>query len=104
MANENIRIPNLPNGKLVDEQGNASDDELTFRQGLITSLQQNFGPEGCVVPTQTAADIAIIVANQLPNGQYTCRPGTLLYDSTNDLLKAVILVAGVPTLKTVTLV
>ena len=99
-----IRIPNLPNGQIVDEKGMPTDDELTFRHALISQLQANFGSEGCVVPSQSAADIATIVANQLPNGQYTCQAGTLLYDTTNDLLKAVIFVAGVPTLKTVTLV
>lgn len=74
-----IRVPNLPTGEIVKEDRTATDDELTFRQGLITSLQQNFGSEGVVVPTQSYADMLIIQNNQLPNGQYTCAFGTCLY-------------------------
>ena len=46
MSNNNpvIRIPNLPIGQIVDENGNATDDELSFRHALITSLQNNFDP------------------------------------------------------------
>lgn len=99
-----IRVPNLPNGQIVDDKGNATDDEMTFRHALISNLQNLFGNEGVVVPSQSATNIASIVANQLPNGEYSCQAGTLLYDSTNDALKAVIFVAGVPTLKTVQLV
>ena len=74
-----IRVPNLPNGQIVDEQGNATDDELTFRHALITSLQNNFGNEGLVSPTQNYSNMLIIQNNQLPNGQYTCAFGTSLY-------------------------
>lgn len=88
MANETIRIPNLPNGKLVNDNGGPTDDELTFRQTLVSSLQENFGPEGCVVPTQTNAAspddfITQIQNNQNAQGQYTCGFGRFLYDDTN---------------------
>lgn len=108
-----VRVPNLPSGALVDNQGNATDDELTFRQGLISSLQQNFGNEGLVAPSQPndAAPNDNITQIQnaripdpitgLPN-QYSCAPGTLIYNTTNDTLMVAILVAGVPTFKTVT--
>ena len=96
-----IRIPNLPQGKLVDEQGNPTDDELTFRQRLITSLQDNFGNEGVVAPSQSTADITTIQNHQLPNGAYTCQGGTLIYDLTTNELKVAILVAGVPTFRVV---
>jgi hypothetical protein len=83
-----IRIPNLPIGQVVNDQGHATDDELTFRHTLITSLQNNFGNEGCVVPTQAndAAPndfIRQIQDNQQSNGQFTCGFGRFLYDATN---------------------
>ena len=98
-----MNIPNLPVGIMVESNGNPSAEELLFRQNLIQTLQNGVGQEGYVVPSQKATDIATIVANTNTQGQYTCAPGTLLYDTTNNLLKAVILVGGVPTLKTVTL-
>lgn len=99
-----IRIPNLPTGQLVGEDGFATDDELTFRQALVTSLQQNFGSEGCVIPSQTTADIAIIAANLNQAGDYTTQAGTFIYDTTTNQVKVAILVAGVPTFKVVTVV
>ena len=103
-----IRVPNLPNGKIVDEEGNASDDELTFRQGLVSSLQQNFGNEGVVVPSQTNAAspdnfIRQIQDNRTPNpvtgapDQYTCGFGRFLYDATNNrILVSIDVGGGVP--------
>lgn len=98
----NIRIPNIPSGKVVDENGFASDDEQTFRRVLITSLQNNFGPEGCVVPSQTTAKILTIQNNTYVepatgNTIYTCQGGTLIYDTDTNQLKVAKLVAGVPT-------
>jgi hypothetical protein len=106
MSNNNpvIRVPNLPIGQIVDENGNATDDELTFRHALITNLQNNFGNEGVVVPTQTAANINTIQNNQLANGQYSCAFGTIIYDSTNNLIRiAIDDGTGKPIFKTVTL-
>ena len=95
-------IPNLPVDKMVEEDGKPTGVELLFRQNLIQALQQGAGPEGLVAPSQTAANIAIIVANTDAQGRFTCQPGTLLYDTTNDLVKVAVLVAGVPTFKTIT--
>lgn len=97
-----IRVPNLPVGKIVDDNGNSTDDELTFRQALITSLQNNFGNEGVVIPSQTndaAPDNFInqIQNNQLPNGEYTCGFGRFLYDATNNrILVSIDVGGGVP--------
>ena len=108
MANSYIRVPNLPNGQITDKEGNGTDDEMTFRHALITSLQQNFGDEGLVAPVQSATNIATIAANRIPDpvtglpNQYTCQPGTIIYNSTNDTLMVAILVAGVPTFRTFT--
>ena len=78
-----VRVPNLPTGQMVDEAGNPVDDELTFRQTLISSLQQNFGEEGLVMPTQyetvTQDYVTQIQNHQNIAGQYTCQLGTLLY-------------------------
>lgn len=96
MATYTGRIPNLPTGKIVNENGIATDDELTFRHALITSLQNNFNNEGCVVPTQSYANMIDIQNNQIPDpitglpGQFTCQFGTCLY--VPDFL-----VIGVPT-------
>lgn len=104
-----IRIPNLPLGIMVDDKGNATDNELTFRQALITNLQNLFGDEGVVVPTQTDAAspndfIKQIQDNQLPNGQYTCGFGRFLYDATNNrILVSIDGGAGVPMFMEVTL-
>ncbi len=108
-----IRVPNLPSGRIVDDNGAPTDDELTFRQGLITSLQQNFGNEGLVAPSQPNAaapndNITQIQNARIPDpitglpNQYSCAPGTIIYNTTNDTLMVAILVAGVPTFKTVT--
>lgn len=98
------RIPNLPLGKIVDDNGNPTDDELTFRQALVTSLQNYMGNEGLVAPTQTATNITTIQNNQNSQGQYTCAFGTIIYDSTNNSIKiAIDNGSGAPLFKTVTL-
>ena len=89
-----IRIPNLPNGQIVDDKGNATDDEITFRQALISQLQNNFGDEGCVVPTQAYADMLTIQNHQNDQLQYTCAFGTCLYVPDFDVL-------GTPTISIV---
>ena len=104
-----IRVPNLPVGKVVDEEGSATQEELTFRHALITGLQTYFGNEGLVAPTQAnttapADYITQIQNNKLPNGQYTCQYGTILYNSTaNSVMIAVNNGSGQPVFKTVTL-
>lgn len=98
------RIPNLPQNKMVDENGNPTPEELTFREALVTSLQNNLGSEGVVIPTQTAANITKIQNNQLPNGAYSCQFGTMIYNSdANSIMIAVNNGSGAPIFKTVTL-
>jgi hypothetical protein len=81
-----MNIPNLPVAPMVDKDGNATDVELTFRQNLITALQQGAGQEGNVPATletdssQTASQkLTTIQNNQNAQGQYTCALGTTLY-------------------------
>ncbi len=94
-----IRIPNLPTGKIVDENGMATDDELTFRQALITLLQSLMGGEGLVMPTQSPDNRDKIQDKLGPNtsnpslpGPATCQLGTMLYvkhpsDYTQDVVQ-----------------
>ena len=104
-----VRIPNLPMGQITDGKGFATETEQTWRQSLISSLQNNFGPEGCVLPTQSAANIITIQDNnyidpatRLP--VYTCQYGTMLYNSTaNSIMIAVNNGSGQPVFRTVTL-
>lgn len=109
IQNPNIRVPNLPVGKMVDENGAPTPEELTFRQRLVSSLQDNFGPEGLVAPTQTAANITVIQNNTTPNPSGgaavpTCQFGTILYNVTaNSIMIAVDDGSGSPIFKTVTL-
>ena len=104
-----IRIPNLLAGKMVDDKGYPTDDEKTFRQVLITSLQKNFGDEGVVLPSQSAANILTIQNNNYIDQAtgltvYSCQYGTMLYNSTaNSIMIAVNKGSGQPVFRTVTL-
>lgn len=110
MSNDtnSIRIPNLPNGRIVDDNGNPTLDFLTFMQTFVTNMQRLFGDEGMVAPQQIADDITIIQNNTTPNAAqpdvpvYSCAPGTFIYNSTNDTIMVSILAAGVPQFKTIT--
>lgn len=74
-----LRVPNLPLGKIVDENGMPTDDELTFRQALVTLLQKLFGNEGVVMPSQPQANVTAIQNYTNPQGQKTCQFGTIIY-------------------------
>lgn len=103
-----IRIPNLPSGRLVDENGMPTEEELTFRQALLTLLQNLFGAEGLVPPAQPTTNITAISTNtQQAQGAsdspvYTMQPGTIIFDSTLRTLVVNLPTAlGVPQIKTV---
>jgi len=106
-----IRIPNLPMGQIVDEQGHATDDELLYRQALTTNLQKYFGSEGCVVPTLSAADITLIQDNSYVDPGsgltvYTCGYGRIVYNSDANSIMISVSDGGAPPqpiFKTVTL-
>ncbi len=106
-----IRIPPLHLGKMVDANGMPTDDEKTFRQGLVSLLQQLFGNEGIVMPSQTATNILTIqnhtaqAQGATPNTSNTCAFGTMIYESDTALVKVSIedpLGSGTPVFKTVT--
>ncbi len=86
--NSEIRIPNLNTDKICDDDGTATDAENYFRNALVTNLQKLFGNDGVVVssqPNEVAPNnfIKQIQDNVNQFGQYTCAPGTFIYDSTN---------------------
>jgi hypothetical protein len=79
-----VRIPNLHMGEMVDNTGYPTDDELTFRQVLITNLQRLMGNEGLVIPSLSYADIVKVVTNTQTVGvitRYTCAFGTMFYST-----------------------
>ena len=100
-----IRVPSLQFGKIVEQDGGPTDEELTFRQGLVDSMQSYMGDEGLVMPSQTTADLTIIQNHQVDQGgnlAYTCANGTLLYNSTkNDIEVSVDNGASAPVFKQV---
>ncbi|MGE4118946.1 MAG: hypothetical protein AB7F29_13820 [Candidatus Nitrosocosmicus sp.] len=53
-------------------------------QALVTSLQQNFGAEGVVVPSQSPDNVTIIEDNQDLQGSFTCQLGTIIYEKAED--------------------
>ena len=79
-----IRIPNLHMGELVDDTGYPTDDELTFRQVLISNLQRLMGNEGLVIPSLSYSNIVKVVTNTQTIGvitRYTCAFGTMFYST-----------------------
>jgi hypothetical protein len=82
-----VRIPNLPMGRIVDQDGRPTDEEMFFRQSLVSLLLDLIGAQGIVVPSQTQTDVDKIARNTVstPDGSggdittFTCQLGTLLY-------------------------
>ena len=97
-----MNIPSIPVSPLTGPDGYATSEEAQFRQNLIQALQSGASEEGLVAPSQNSTNIAIIAANKDPQGNFTCKGGTMIYNTTTNQLQVAILVAGVPTFKTVT--
>lgn len=110
-----VRIPNLPMGQIVDSNGRATDEEMTFRQALLTLLEQIAGNEGLVMPQQPTANITKIqnatIQTPINNSgssvsTYTCAFGTMIYDTTTREFKVAVESGsgtGIPTFKVVTI-
>ncbi len=86
-----IPIMDFRGSKFVNEDGTLSDVAQSFFDLLTTVLIKNIGQEGIVSPTQSVSNITIIQDNQeknilTVNNVYTCKFGTLIYDSTNNKL------------------
>lgn len=98
-----MKIPSLPVDRFIDPKVNdVSEGGRQFLDTLVNQLQTNFSEEGLVVPSQSATNITIIQDNQNENGSFTCQGGTLIYNPDANSLMVSILVAGVPTFKTIT--
>jgi hypothetical protein len=97
-----LNIPDLPVSPITEEDGNPTPTEYQFRQNLIQSLQSVTSDEGLVPPSQTTANITTIQNAINDQGQFTCAPGTLIYNSDTNQLQVCIYVAGVPSFKNVT--
>ena len=95
-------IPDLPVSQMVKEDGYPTSPEYQFRQNLVQALQSVTSDEGLVPPSQDPGTITIIQNGKNPQGAFTCQAGTLIYNTTTNQLQVCILVAGVPTFKTLT--
>jgi hypothetical protein len=73
-------FPDCPaTNQIIDDRGNIVTEWQLFFQQLVLALQTNFGPEGIVIPQQTAANIALLTATQ--------SIANILYDDTNNEFK-----------------
>lgn len=89
-------FPDLPRDSLlVDKEGNITDSWNLYFQQLTMALQTNFKPEGIVVPPKPSSEIA-----QLGNVNESI--GNIIYDSTSNQFKGIILVTLGPPVVTVT--
>jgi len=105
-ASRQKQIPNFENVPIIGSGGMWSESWSLIMQQLFSVLQTNFGSEGIVAPTLTAAQITAVQNNQLENGQYSCQYGTIVYNSTANSMMMAISDGGSPpkpVFKTVTL-
>lgn len=98
---DEVRIPNLHMGEMVDNTGYPTDDEMTFRQVLITNLQRLFGNNGVVLPSLTTVEIGYVENNVDIQGRKTCAYGTMVYDTTVNQVKVAINIGGNPVFKVI---
>lgn len=75
-----MTIPVFDNIKFVDENGYLTPEWRGVLQDLFQTLQSRFSDEGLVMPSQTAAKLALLLP---PKTQV----GTMIYDETNKLAK-----------------
>jgi hypothetical protein len=80
-------IPDIPRDtKVIDKNtGEMSSSWYLFFQQLILALQSSLSNEGFVIPRLSAANIALL-------GNNTQSVGSIMYDSTNDEFKGIVLV------------
>lgn len=89
-------FPDTPRDKnMVDKDGNITQHWDLYFQQLSMALQTNFKPEGIVVPPKEAVDIAGL-------GNTSGSIGNIIYDSTNNEFKGIVVVTMGPPIVTVT--
>ncbi len=90
-------FPDLPRSKQMWDMktGNINPEWDLFFQQLTMALQTNFKPEGFVMPPKTASEIASL-------GNISESIGNIIYDSTNNQFKGIVLVSLGPPIVTMT--
>lgn len=89
-------FPDCPRGdQFVDNDGRLTPEWFLFFQQLTLALQVNFKSEGIVVPPLTAANIANL-------GNVVGAIGNIIYDSTNNQFKGIVLSSLGPPIVTTT--
>jgi len=89
---QTVRIPNMNfrGNKFVNEDGTLTDVAQGFFDLLNTALNNIVGNEGLVAPSQNNTNIVTIANNnvisQTGNVVYTCKPGTLIWNTDNTQL------------------
>lgn len=101
-----MNIPNFVDIQFVDKNGYLTPEWKIIIQQLLKTLVDNASEEGLVAPTQDNANVALIEGHQVPASTgigtvYTCRYGTLLYNSDLNVLMVALNNAGVPKFYTV---
>ena len=89
-------FPDLPrDDQVVDKNGELTSSWKLYFQQLTLALQTNFKPEGIVVPPQSASNIAML-------GGISAAIGNIIYDSTNNQFKGIVLTSIGPPIVTAT--
>lgn len=89
-------FPDLPRDKqMVDKNGEINPAWDLYFQQLTMALQTNLKPEGFVIPPKTATEIASL-------GNISESIGNIIYDSTNNQFKGIILTSIGPPIVTAT--
>jgi hypothetical protein len=89
-------FPDLPrDDQIVGKDGNITSSWKLYFQQLTMALQTNFKPEGLVIPPKIASEIADL-------GNISESIGNIIYDSTNNQFKGIVLVSLGPPIVTIT--
>lgn len=89
-------FPDLPrDSQIADKEGNITSPWKLYFEQLTLALQTNYKPEGIVIPPLAAASIANL-------GNTEGAIGNIIYDSTNNVFKGILLVSIGPPIVTVT--
>lgn len=109
-----MNIPNYVDMRVIGEDGHFTPEWKIIMEQLLITLNQNAGPEGLVAPSQPDTllnpNVTTIQDNKIPSSMapssptfvYTCKFGTILYNSTaNTLMVALDSGGGIPKFYTV---
>lgn len=74
-------VPTMIKSQFVDKDGFLTDEAKNLMEQLLQNMQQNLSNEGVVVPSQSAANIAIIQNGTDALGNQIALKGTLIFDT-----------------------